>query len=456
MSIHSKRMNSNHARRAFLRQLGLGAASGAFVPLLDAGPASAQPGMFPRRLVFVFTPHGTVFENWKPVGTETSFTLSPILAPLERHKRKITILSGVEVLATGVGAPHTKGPAILWTGSKLLEDQTFTRADGSGGRFFGWNSGPSIDQVIAGQHGSKTLYRSIELAVRGGGSHPGSRMIYAAAKQPLPPESNPYAAVDRLFATGGKSFDQLRAERRSTIDLLKAELAALGAKAAPEDKRKLDQHLTSIRNIETRLAINPTMCAAPMLGARLDHNNVANGPVIWDRQSDLLASILACDLTRFASLQFRVGENDNDRYTWLDLTHEGHHLITHSGDTNAAERANLSKIYTWYSDRFAYLLDKLDSVKEGEGTMLDNTLVVWGSELGKGNSHSFKRTPFVVAGGGQGAHKPGRFLDYEANGARGVIHNRLLVSLAHAFGMTDVTTFGNNDTGTGPLPRFAG
>lgn len=88
--------------------------------------------------------------------------------------------------------------------------------------------------------------------------------------------------------------------------------------------------------------------------------------------------------------------------------------------------------------------------------MLDNTLVVWGSELGKGNSHSFKRTPFVVAGGGQGAHKPGRFLDYEANGARGVIHNRLLVSLAHAFGMTDVTTFGNNDTGTGPLPRFAG
>jgi hypothetical protein len=453
MSIFAKTWNPRFARRSFLGGLGVAAAASPFVPLLNA---SGQERSFPRRLLLVFTPHGTIFENWKPKGTEADFQLSPILAPLERHKKKITVLSGVEVLAPGVGAPHTKGPPLLWTASKLLEEQTFIREDGSGGRYYGWNSGPSVDQVIANVAGGKTAYKSIELGVRSGGSHPGSRMIYTGAKQPLPPESNPFNAAGRLFATAGRSLDQLRAERRSTIDLVRAELTALRGKAAGEDQRKLDQHLTSLRNIETRLAANPTSCAAPMQPARVDANAVANMPVIWDLQNDIVSAVLACDLTRIASLQFRVGENDNDRYAWLGVTHEGHHLISHSGDTNLVEKENLSKIYTWYTERFAYLLDKLDAVREGDGTLLDNTLVVWGSEVGKGNSHSFKRVPFVVAGGGGGALRPGRFLDYEANGARGVAHNRLLVSLCHAFGLADVTTFGNTDTGSGPLARFLG
>ena len=457
MSIYQKKTQTPVSRRTFIKGVSATTALLPFVPVMNA---SAQV-TGPKRLILVFTPHGTVFENWKPKGTEADWQLSPILMPLERHKKKLTVLSGVEILAPGVGAPHTKGPPLLWTASKLLEDQTFSRSDGSGGRFFGWNSGPSVDQVIANVTGTKTLYRSLEFGVRAGGSHPGSRMIYAGPRQPLPPESNPYAAFDRLFNASGKSFDQLRAERRSSLDVVKAELDALRPKAAGEDKRKLDQHLESVRGMELRLSLAAVACPGPASTApgmtRLDPAMVMNGPTIWERQIDVLTAALSCDLTRVASLQFRVGENDNDRYTWLNVTHEGHHLITHGGDMDALTKTSLTTIYTSYAEKFAYLLDRLDAVKEDNGSsILDNSLVVWGSELGKGNSHSFKRTPFVVAGGGRNALKPGRFLDFEANGGKGAIHNRLLVSLCHGMGLTDVAKFGNTDTGTGPLTGFLG
>lgn len=448
MSIFDKPRNDRFARRRFLSRLGVAAAASPFVPLLNA---SGQEGA-PKRLVLFFTPHGTIWNAWKPKGTETDFTLGPILAPLERHKKKLVVLAGLEIKAPGVGAPHTKGPPLLWTASPLLEEQTFIRADGSGGRYFGWNSGPSVDQVIAKVVGGRTPYRSLELGVRSGGNHPGSRMIYTGPRQPVPPEPSPYAAVDRLFAAGGKGFDQLRAERKSSIDLLKAELDALKPRAGRDDRAKLDAHLESIRAIETRLDVMPSgVCTPPMVGTRMDHNAAANVPTMFDRQMDILAAALACDLTRVASLQYRVGENDNDRYTWLEIAHEGHHLITHATDDNVAEVANMTKIYAWYADRFAYLLDRLDSVREGNGTLLDNSLVVWGSELGKGNSHAFVNTPFVLAGGGAGAVKTGRFLDHTR-----VEHNRLLVALCNGMGLPDVTSFGATDTGKGPLPRLLG
>jgi hypothetical protein len=169
-----------------------------------------------------------------------------------------------------------------------------------------------------------------------------------------------------------------------------------------------------------------------------------------DLQQDLLVASLACDMTRVASLQYRLGENDSDRYTWLGINHEGHHGLTHAGDSNVVERANLTKIYTWYADRFARFLDRLAAVKEGNGTLLDKTLVVWGSELGKGNNHSFDRVPFVTAGGCGGGVRTGRFLEYPA----GTPHNRLLVSMCHAMGRADIETFGATDTGRGPLPGF--
>jgi hypothetical protein len=123
-----------------------------------------------------------------------------------------------------------------------------------------------------------------------------------------------------------------------------------------------------------------------------------------------------------------------------------HHLLSHEGDMNGGAQADLSTIYSWYADRFAYFLDLLDGLPEGDGTVLDNSIVVWGSELGKGNTHSFENVPFVVAGGAGGRLAGGRYLEYDT-----VDHNRLLVSICHLMGYEDVESFGATDVGSGPL-----
>jgi Protein of unknown function (DUF1552) len=445
--------NPRNSRRSFLRGLGVAAAASPFIPLLNA---SGQEKVFPKRLVLFFTPHGTIMDAWQPAGDPTSFTFGRILAPLEKHKSKLVVIRGLGIPDKGVGAPHTKGPALLWSGSTLLDDGTFIRPDGSGGPTYGWNSSASVDQIIANVVGTKTAYKSLEFGVRCGGSRPQSRMIYSGPKQPLPPRDDPYAAFGQLFAnvtgTGGPPMiDRLTAQRLSSIDIVKGELSSLRPRASAADREKIDAHLTSLRSIETRLTSSGTgiVCTPPMLGTKLDAKAVANTPTVFDRGLDVLVASLACDLTRVASFQHTIGDYDGTVYSWLGAPE--HHITSHAADGDATAKEHLINIYTWFSERFSYLLDRLDSVVEGNGTMLDNTLVVWGSELGKGNSHSYASVPFVLAGGLAGTIQTGRYLTYPS----GTIHNRLLVSMCQLMGLPDVQTIGNTDTGTGPLPNLA-
>jgi uncharacterized protein DUF1552 len=437
------------SRRALLSGLGLSTTLSPFLPLLEAHGQDAQP----LRLILWFTPHGTVYDNWKPSGGQTDFTLSPILKPLEPYRAKLNILDGLRIQADGVGAPHTKGPPLLWTASPLNDDMTFTRADGSGGMYYGWNSAPSVDQVIIDKLGSTTPYKSLEFGVRSGQSHPGSRMIYAGAETPLAPETNPWAAFKRLIGDIGKTTDQLeqlRTERRSVLDVLDAELSSLQGKLGVADQKKIDAHLTAVREIEQRLQNSSVACQGPVLGTEVDSNKSSNTPVVMDAMIALMASSLSCGLSNFASMQYRVGENDGGYlYDWLGISDLEHHLMTHEADSNATAKAELTKIYTWYAEMFGKFLGKLDAIPEGNGTMLDNSLVVWGSELGKGNSHAFEKMPFVVAGGAAGKLKTGRYLQFN-----GVEHNRLLVSIAQLMGLTDMEKFGTTDTKTGNLSGF--
>jgi Protein of unknown function (DUF1552) len=439
-------MRRNFSRRALLKGLGVSAAASPFVPLLNASGQTAAP---PKRLVLFFTPHGTVWDKWKPTGMETAFSLSPILMPLLRHQSRLTVLAGLGIPDKGVGAPHTKGPSLLWTGSTLTDDGTFNRSDCSGGCTYGWNSGPSVDQLVVNALKPTTPYKSLQFGVRCGGNNPASRMIYTAAQQPLAPETDPWAAFGRLFGTPATptALAKLQAERKSTLDVALAELNALRPRAAAADRVKLDAHLESIRTLETRLqAAQPAACVPPMLGTKLTAGDAANTPTVMDRHFDLMTAALACDLTRVASFQHSIGDNDGTIHSWLGQT-QAHHAMTHAPDSDTVTWANLIAVYTWYATKFGELLDRLAAVKEGNGTMLDNTMVVWGSELGKGNSHSFAQVPFVIAGGAGGALRPGRFLQFGA----GVAHNRLLVSICHAMGATSINTIGNTDTGTGPL-----
>jgi hypothetical protein len=437
-------------RRALLKGLGLTAAASPFLPLLDATGQTAAP---PKRLVLFFTPHGTIWDKWRPTGTETAFTLSPILAPLAAHQSRLTVIAGLGIPDKGVGAPHTKGPSLLWSGSTLADDGTFNRTDCSGGCTYGWNTAPSIDQLVVNALKPATTFKSLQFGVRCGGNNPASRMIYTGAQQPLAPETDPWAAFGRIFTAPAapNALAKLQAERKSTLDVAAAELAALRGRAGAADRAKLDAHAEAIRTLETRLqAMQPATCAPPSFGSsgtKLNAGDVANTPTVMDRHFDLIAAALACDLTRVASYQHTIGDNDGTIYSWLGHT-TSHHTMTHAPDSDTATWGQVQQIYTFYAQKFAALLDRLAAVKEGAGTMLDNTLVVWGSELGKGNSHSFAQVPFVVAGGASGAVRTGRFLQVAA----GTTHNRLLVSIAQAMGVTSMNTVGGTDTGTGPLP----
>jgi len=438
----SKKFPTSFSRRSFLAGLGAAAMS-PYLPLLNA---SGQEPTMPKRLVLFYTPHGTVKNQWKPSGTETNFTLGRLLKPLERHQKKINVLSGINMQDVGVGAAHTKGLPLIWTGSKLLEETTFTREDGAGGKNFGWNSSLSVDQRVAQVIGAKSAYKSLEFGVRSGGSNPACRMIYTDARKPLAPATDPWAQFSRLF---GSATPEASGERLSALKVARAELERLSPKIASEEREKISAHMESLSNLEMRLTATAQLCAGPTLKPKTDFNVVANTVAVVDSQIELIVAALACDLTRVASFQYSVGDTDNKPYPWLGIN-DAHHNLTHSVDTDTASWEKVMKIRVWYAEKFALLLDRLDSIKEGNGTLLDNTLVVWGTELGEGRTHSFKSTPFVTAGGAGGAIATGRYLEYEEK----VDHNRLLVAICHAMGLSDVKTFGNIDKGTGPIARL--
>jgi hypothetical protein len=430
--------------------LGASAALSPWVPLLNA---SGQEASAPRRLVLFFTPHGTVWDQWRPTRSGSDFTLSRILQPLAAVKNKITVIDGLGIRADGVGAPHTKGPALLWTASPLLDDGTFKREDCSGGCSFGWNTGPSFDQVLAQRNSGPNLtaFASYEFGVSCSGGSPGAHMIYAGAARPIPPRQDPVAAWQELFSEwlrpAGES-KKLRSRRQLAMNVVNAELSALESKVARADLPKVQAHREAMSQLEGQLLLPIADCTAPAAPDVKQRSSDAADAVPWlvDRQIDLMVAALSCDLTRIASLQIRPGENDNNPYRFLGVQDE-HHTSSH--DTSPEKQENIAKIYTWYASRFAALVSKLDAVPEGQGSMLDNTLVIWGSELGTGSTHDFSNVPFVVAGGGAHGVQTGRYLSFE----RGTTwHNRLIVSAMRYMGATEIERFGTTDRESGPLP----
>jgi len=201
-----------------------------------------------------------------------------------------------------------------------------------------------------------------------------------------------------------------------------------------------------VRDVERRLDILPpvTGCFAPQQPPELDQDSETTMQQIAALQTDLLSVAFGCDLVRVASLQFSDGIN-TIRFPWVGSMMEGH-ALSHSGDGDPAARQQLILRHRWYVEQIARLLDRLAATPEGDGSVLDNTLIVWGSEIGTGNSHSHENIPFLLAGGAGGAVKPGRYLDF---GGRS--HIDLLVSVLNAMGI-ESETFGHPDFVRGPLP----
>jgi hypothetical protein len=432
------------------RQL-LKAATGALLasPLVPLFDAYGQVPSMPKRLLLFFTPHGTIYDQWRPGGADTNFTLSPILQPLAAHKSKLVVINGLRINGdyhpNCALAPHPIGMSTLWTGARVNDIETATA--GGNVPVGVWSTGPSIDQVIANRLNAGT-FRSLELGVQTSISQCAFRTIYSGARTALNPQTDPRAVYNSLFAginADAARLERVRFEKQSMIDVNKAEVDALMRRAGAHDRAKLEAHLTALRDLERQLAQNTAgACQSPAVPAAVDPGNVGNRPEIFDQQASLVAAAFACDLTRVASLQFSNG-HDNVPYPWLGYQGAHHDNLSHDEGSPAA-RATRIQICTWFSQKFAVLLDKLNAVREGTGTMLDNTLVVWGTEVATG-AHNFDNVPFVVAGGGNHGVRSGRLLN-----AGGAFHHRLLVSIAQYMGQADITRFGDLDAGTGGLP----
>jgi hypothetical protein len=443
------------SRRAFLR----GAAGAALaLPLLQL-PAgrSAAAQRYPKRLLLWFTPNGTLKELWSPQGgTETQFDLPQLLQPLARHQDKLVVIDGVD-LAAGLldqapGGPHQRGIGALFTGDMLAEGDL--DADGCGRRA-GWANNISVDQAAIQALAPNTRFQSLELGVQVKDNNTRSRIVYRAPQQPLPPEVDPVAAYRRVFAGMDMSTDELQRQfrrRRSVLDSVWRDFSNLQSKVAAPDRHKLEAHASSLRDLENRLsqlATAQAQCQPMPTPPPMAHMDEAFFDQVGRLQMDLMVTAMACDLTRFGSIQWSSAVNAI-RFTFMGIRDYDGHSLSHGGDSNDVMRNEWVGMLTFYAEQFSYLLDKLDSVQEGDGTLLDNTLVLWGNELSRGNSHDLHDIPFLLAGKAGGAIRTGRHLTYDHQP-----NNNLLLSVLHALDV-NATSFGNRELCTGDLPGLLG
>lgn len=447
-------------RRAMLKGTLFGGTVAIGLPMLDAmlpRTSAAQAATPPKRIVFWFTANGTRQDIWSPPA---SMDLSghPLHSSLSPFSQKLIFLDGVDqdVAYDSIGDGHQTGMACMLTNAEILPGGLFCEGscDSSDARYVGWGGGQSVDQYLADEIQKETVtkFKSLELGVQVRSSTIWSRMSYSAPDKPVPPREDPNANFTDFFSDLDSDPFALRLiqrRRKSVLDAVMDDHAAFERKLGYDDKQKLEKHLQSIRDLERRLEVTTAFgeaCTLPtpdLPGGSYEQNDMY--PATGRAQMDMLAMALACDLTRVASLQWSRSVS-NVRFNWVpQRLDEGHHGLSHFGDDNQDSQADLLEINKWYSEQFAYLLGLMDSVQEGENTLLDNTVVVWVNELGKGNSHTRRDIPFMLAGSCGGHFRTGQHIE-----AGGEPHGKLLVSLTHAMGKP-VNTFGEPQYSQGPL-----
>ncbi len=458
-------MNRFIDRRMFLR--GLGGAAVA-LPILGSGLgrhafAQAMPGTmagpFPKRFIYFFHPNGTIPDQFWPTAgtTERNFTLSRILTPLQAHRDKLLVLEGINLdsgaAEFGPGEPHQRGMGTVLTG-RPLQEGAFVGGDGS---LAGWGDGISLDQHLANRIGASNPLKSLHLGVRADTSSPTAevrtRISYTGPAAPVPPQNEPLTVFRDLFSDFSTEPTELavaREQRKSILDTVGGQLRQVQQRVGYDDKLRMDSHLAMVRDLEVRLEnerVTGDACYAPTEPANLEPESEDTMPLISRLHIDLMVMALACDLTRVASLQYSNAKN-HIRFPWIESLEDGHQL-SHAGPTNAGANEESVLRDTWFAGEFAYLLTKLDSIQEGDGTMLDNTVILWINELSQGNTHSVQNMPFVMAGGGGGYFDTGRYLKYD-----NASHSDLLVSIQNSFGIEDAT-FGDPRFASGPLSGLA-
>jgi len=380
---------SNISRRTFLRGAGLsGAAVQIGLPPLAAmfnssGTAYAAETKrgtskaIESRFVLWFNGNGIVENYWMPHETGSDYEITPCLKPLAPFRNDVHIISGLD---------NPNGRGHHGAMSSLMSGEAFT------GRGAG---GPSIDQLVAQKIGNDSRFRSLQIGVcqESFGESIQRNMSWAARDRPLPPEMIPHRLFDRLF--GGKDIGWIE-RKKSVLDRVREDASAFNARLGQEDKTRLDEYLTSVRTVERSIASLPPDYALELQRPE-DTGDMRDWPRIAKLQSDLLVHALASGQTRVASYMLTKCQSLT-RFPWLGHTTIRHHDYTHTRANSPEGQRIMRDICRWHVEEFAYLVGKLKSMPEGDGNMLDRTLLVYVHEHAEANSHKTSGMSAILAG----------------------------------------------------------
>jgi len=409
------------SRRAMLRGMGTALA----LPVLDAmSPALSRAAgkLSPLRLAFVYVPNGIIMKHWTPAGEGRDFALPQTLEPLAALREQTLLLSGLaqkngRALADGAG-DHARAAASYLTG--------FHPRKTEGADIL---NSVSVDQVAARTIGQATRFPSLELGLEGGGLVGNCDSGYSCAytnsiawrseKTPLPPEINPRAVFERLFGDG-ELHDRatrlrLAKENRSLLDFVMEDSAKLRRTLGAQDQAKLDEYLGSVREMERRIQTAEKHDREKVTDADADPTlaKPAGVPVTYEEYAalmfDLMTVAFQTDATRIST--FLMGrEGSNRTYRSIGVPEAHHGISHHMGSVEKIDK--LAKINRLHLELFAGFLQKLKTTREGDGTLLDHTLIVYGSGLSDGNAHSHHDLPVLLAGGVNGEYRMGRHVRY--------------------------------------------
>jgi len=422
MSTHS-----NLPRRTFLKGLGTLMALPVFESLapfsLAAAPAgslAAAAGAPPRRMAYIYVPNGANMPDWTPQKEGAGFELPSSLEPLAEHRADFSVLSGLTQDAgrakmDGAG-DHARASATWLTSTRIRKTNGVDI-----------HAGISADQFAAQKVGKETRFASLELGCDRGQTSGNCDSGYSCAysfniawrtpSAPLPPEVDPALAFERLFSgTNLKETAEQRARReryeKSVLDFVMDDAKALNAKLGRTDQRKLDEYLTSVRDLERRIETAKNVeQQLPGFQRPTGIPRNAEGRTDFVAHARLMMDIMTLafqtDSTRIITFVMKH-DGSNDAYPQIGIRDGHHDLSHHQNDTE--KRKKIAQINRFHMEQFAYFLGKLKSVKEGQGTLLDNSMIVYGSGLADGNAHAHDNLPLLLAGRGGGTIAQGRHI----------------------------------------------